>query len=112
MTLYPTADTRIAGAALPDTAIDWQDDQGNLIDFSTGHTFTLRASRTPGTPPVIVKTLGITGSDTSPNINISWTLAEAAALTAGTWIADIAATRDTDNKPRILRIVLPIRSAV
>lgn len=112
MTTYPTADARIAGAALPDTAIDWEDDQGDLIDFSAGYTFQVRVASTPGATPVVTKTLGITGAATSPNITISWTTGEATALTAGLWQADIVATRTSDNKPRILRILLPIRAAI
>jgi hypothetical protein len=112
MSLYPTADPRVHGAALPDTVIDWEDDQGALIPFATGYTFQARIARSPGGAPVITKTLGITGADTPPNITISWTPAEANQLTAGPWLADVIATRTSDNKPRILRLVIPVRDAV
>ena len=52
----------IIGAELPDLPITWQDSAGDIIDFSTGWTFTLKLG-TAGNPAVLTKTTGISGAE-------------------------------------------------
>ena len=58
------------------------DDDGDLIDFSTGYTFQLKIG-TVGSAALLTKTLGITGDTGSgteptgtPNITVSWSTGE------------------------------------
>ncbi|HRD59393.1 hypothetical protein [uncultured Nocardioides sp.] len=62
------------------------DDDGTLIDFSTGYTFEFKLGR-PGAAATLTKTTGITGAagsgtETSgtPNVNVSFTAGELDAL--------------------------------
>ncbi|MGH9252816.1 MAG: hypothetical protein ACRD0W_25375 [Acidimicrobiales bacterium] len=84
------------GAELPDTHITWRDSSGNVIDFSTGHTFQLRIATTPTT----VKSTGITGAAVAPNIVIQFTTGELAAIAPAQYIAQLWANRTADNRDR------------
>lgn len=89
------------GAALPDRGLVWLDDQGNLINFSAGYTFQLKISATGDGTALVTKTTGITGAATSPNVTISWTVAELASLSAEVeYVCQLAALRTSDGKPR------------
>ncbi|MGH6691764.1 MAG: hypothetical protein ACREF4_13920, partial [Gammaproteobacteria bacterium] len=87
------------GAELPDTHITWRDSSGNLIDFLTGHTFQLRINTTPTTT---IKSTGITGAATDPNITIQFTTGELAAIAPAQYIAQLWANRTADNRDRVL----------
>lgn len=102
----------IQGADLPDLAIEWRDSDGEIIDYSSGHTFSLRVGN-PGSAATVSKTNGFTGAAVSPNITVSWeTSGELNTITPGTYDADLIATRSSDSKQRILRFALTVRPAV
>jgi hypothetical protein len=61
-----------ADQELPSFAISWADRDGNLIDFTSGYTFELKLAVDNVTAPVLVKTTGITGAATAPNIVVAW----------------------------------------
>ena len=86
-------------ASLPDAAFCWQDNNGDVIDFSSGWTFELKLGRTPA-PSVVTKTAGITGQSTAPNIIVQWAPNELAVLTPGFWTIQLTATY-TDGRQRI-----------
>lgn len=101
------------GADLPDLAITWRDSSDTLIDFSTGHTFTVKIGR-PGATAFVTKTLGITGAATAPNVSISWSITDLASLAAGIYTIQIVARRIVDSKDRFYPapIALTIRRAI
>lgn len=101
--------TYVEGAELPSITRDWYDDQGNLIDLSSGWTFIARAG-IPGTEAVVEKTSGITGAATSPNLTINWSTGELDDLTPGRWPLHVIATNSGEQ--RVLRMAILIRSAI
>jgi hypothetical protein len=102
----------VQGADLPDTRIEWKDGDGNVIDFSSGHTFVLKAG-TPGTAADMTKSTGITGAATSPNITIAWaTSNELNTLAAGVYSLHLVATRVVDSKQRVLEGSLTVKPAI
>jgi hypothetical protein len=75
-------------AERPDLRLWLLDDDGDLVDM-TGHTFSFKLGN-PGSAATFTKTTGITGaagSDTEPNVTITFTAAELDGLAAGvtTW---------------------------
>jgi len=85
-------------AERPDLKFWIQDDDGTLIDFSTGYTFAFKLGQ-PGSAATFTKTTGITGaagsgteSSGTPNITISFTAAELDALVVGNTTWQIRAT--------------------
>lgn len=104
--------TYIQGSDLPDLAIEWTDQAGNVIDYSSGHTFELRIGD-PGSTPLITKTTNITGAAATPNVTIAWaTSGELNTLPPGSYEADLIATRTVDSKQRKLRFPLHILAAI
>lgn len=101
------------GAALPDLACLWLDDDGNPIDFTTGYTFEALIG-TPGTPALFTKTDGFTGADTDPNLTLAWpTTGELQDLAPNkSYSIDITATRQSDGKPRKARYMIFLSDAV
>lgn len=88
----------VLGSELPDDAFDWTDAQENLIDFSTGWTFSITVGF-PYQDAVLTKTDGITGAATSPNVTISWDDDELdAPLTEGVWPGWITAEHPTEKE--------------
>jgi hypothetical protein len=79
----------IKGAERPDTKLWIQDDDGTLIDFHTGYTFTFKIGR-PGAVAILTKTSGITGAvgsgtETSgtPNVTITYSAGELDFVSTG-----------------------------
>jgi hypothetical protein len=90
------------GAELPDLTIDWEDRNGDPVDFSTGHTFELKLGK-PGQAAALTKTTGITGDDVFPNVLVAWASSgELNSLTPGPYKAILTATRTSDGKQRKL----------
>ena len=88
------------GSELPDDAFEWTDAQNDLIDFSTGWTFTVEVGF-PNQDAVLTKDEGITGAATSPNVTIAWANGELdTPLTAGSWPGWISATNGGKNRKR------------
>jgi len=88
------------GAELDPLIYQHRDEDGDIIDFSTGWTFTLgcapvggAALATGGFP----KTTGITG--TSTGIQVDWsTSTELAGLTGGNYDVQLRARRTSDSR--------------
>jgi hypothetical protein len=101
----------VQGSDLPDLALEWRQD-GALIDFSSGYTFSLKIG-VPGEAASLTKTTGITGAATSPNITIAWaTSGELNTLSVGVHAVQLAATRTADSKQRFLEGSLTIKPAI
>lgn len=103
----------ITGAELADLAVTWQDASGTVVDFSSGWTFQVKVGANLGTAAEFTKTTGITGAATAPNVTIAWaTSGELNDLDAGTYVVQIAATRTSDSKTRIMHTPLQIVAAL
>jgi hypothetical protein len=104
--------TYTQGSDLPDYAVQWLDQNGDLIDFSTGWTFQCKVG-TPGAAAAITKSTGITGASTSPNVSVEFaTTAELNTLTPGTYTVQIKATRTSDSRDRYFRGKLRVVAAI
>lgn len=103
--------TMIQGADLPDLALTWKDRSGNLIDFSSGWTFSVKVGVVAGTA-LITKTTNITGAATAPNLTISWATSEVGTLAAGSYVVEIIATETSDSRERKAKVSLVIDKAL
>jgi hypothetical protein len=102
----------IQGSDLPDLAITWKDRNDAVIDFSTGHTFSLKIG-VPGSAALVTKSTGITGAATSPNVTIAWaTSGELNTLATGTYTGQLKATRTLDSKERFMSFRITIKPAI
>ena len=93
-----------------------QDDDGALIDFSTGYTFEFKIGR-PGAAADLTKTTAIagaagSGTETSgtPNLTISFTAGELDALTPGSTTGQVKAT--TGDLDRFFAFPVIIKAVV
>lgn len=84
-------------AERPSVSMWLKDDDGSLIDFSTGYTFTFKIGIT-GNTAVLTKTTGIVGAVGSgseptgtPNVTIAWGTGEL-AITPGDYSWQLIAT--------------------
>ncbi len=100
----------IAGADLPNIAIEWTDLNGSVIDFSTS-TFTVKVGPEAGGTTQITKTAGITGASSSPNVLIAWTTAEVGTLAAGRYVIEVIAAA-VDGRQRIRQIPFTVNRAL
>lgn len=97
----------VAGAELPELAITWLDNDGDLIDFSNGFTFELKLSkRGQSDVATITKAAGITGDSADPNLTVSWLVNEL-DIAPGPYDLIIKATKN--GKDRYLRGVITIK---
>lgn len=109
LTIYTTAER-------PAIKLWLLDDDGALIDFSTGYTFEFKIGA-PGNAAVLTKTTGITGAagsgtETSgtPNLTISFTAGELDALIPKNTTGQIKAT--TGGLDRFFSFPLTIKAVV
>lgn len=86
-----------SNAERPACELWWFDDDGTLINFASGYTFTLKIG-TPGSAALLTKTTNITGAAGSgveptgtPNVTITWTAGEL-NLTPGVYTFQLTAT--------------------
>lgn len=84
-------------AELPALEMWLLDDDGTLIDFSTGWTFSLKIGEV-GQVALLTKTTGITGAagagsepTGTPNLTVAWAAGEL-AITPGIWTWQLTAT--------------------
>ena len=98
------------GAELPDAEITWLDSVNNVINFSTGYTFTIKIGN-PGQNALLTKTSGITGASTAPNIVIAWAVNDL-NIASGTYTMDIIANLTATNKDRIQSTPITINNVV
>jgi hypothetical protein len=102
----------VQGADLPDLALTWLDDEGDVIDFATGYTFQLKLG-VPGSAASVTKTSGMTGASTAPNLTVAWAdSAELNTLDPGVYTLQVKATRTSDSKHRFLRGKLRVVAAI
>ena len=100
------------GSDLPDYSKAWLDGDGDLIDFATGYTFEVRVGNA-GSAALFVKSTGITGAATAPNITVQWaTTGELNSITAGVYDLQIIATRTSDSRARILNDAIQVLPAI
>lgn len=103
--------TYIAGAELPDLAITWRASNGDVIDFSSGWTFTVKVGK-PWGEAEIVKTNGVTGAAAAPNVTVAWAAGELDGLDPGDYDLEVLARRMSDNKDRAMKATLRIAAAL
>lgn len=90
------------GADLPDLQVTWKNNAGSVIDFSSGWTFELRVGD-PAAEAALVKTTGISGAATEPNVTIAWAITDDLdSLDPDMYTAQLIATRVSDDKQRIM----------
>lgn len=107
-----TTPTYVKGAELADLAVTWQDSDGDVIDFSSGWTFSVKVGQ-PGSAAEFTKTSNITGAATAPNVTVAWsTSGELNNLTDGTFVVQITATRGSDSKTRTMQTPIRIAPAI
>lgn len=97
-----------AGAELPDQTLTWQASDGTVIDFSSGHTFTMRID----TDPVTIKSAGIVGAATSPNITLQFAANELDTFASGIYGAQLVARRTSDSKDRVMPLRFVVHRAI
>ena len=98
---------------LPAVPLEWRDANDDLIDFSTGWTFTVKlALLTAPSTVLVTKSSGIAGAATSPNISIDWSTSDFSTLTpaeSGTsYVAHVYARRTADSKDRVFHPGTPV----
>jgi hypothetical protein len=96
------------GAELPDVAFAWRDSDGDLIDFASGHTFTLKVAF----PTTFTQASGITGAATDPNVTVAFAAAALDGQTPGVYAAQLWARRTSDGKDRVLPFTFEILAAI
>lgn len=100
------------GSDLPDLGLVWKDTAGTLINFSDGWTFEAKIGRL-GEAAQFVKSTGITGAATSPNVLVQWaTTGELNALDPGTYTLQLAATRTADGRTRLYQTRIRVKRVV
>jgi hypothetical protein len=85
-------------AERPDIQMWLQDEDGALVDFSSGYTFSFKLGH-PTQAAVFTKTTGITGAAGSgvqptgtPNVTLTFTAGELSAVATGTYTWQLTAT--------------------
>lgn len=69
---------------------------GAVPDLSSGYTFEVNIATSATATPVLTKTSGISGSSAGV-VTVAWAAGEL-ALTAGTYVVQLTATRTSDSK--------------
>lgn len=95
-------------AERPSITMWWQADDGSLIDFSTGYTFTFKLGTTLGSAATFTKTTGINGAagagtspTGTPNVVIGFIAGELDNVPAGYYTWQLRATATTGTLDRI-----------
>jgi hypothetical protein len=91
------------------------DDDGTLIDFSSGYTFSFKIGN-PGVTALLTKTTGIAGAagagtapTGTPNVVVTWTAGEL-ALASGTYAWQLTAT--TSSLDRVFAGTIQILATI
>lgn len=85
-----------ADAETPSFAVEWKDADGDLVDFSSGFTFSVELVKAGTTVASVTKTNGIAGASVSPNVTVAWAAGELAALD-GVYELHLKATDSSSN---------------
>jgi hypothetical protein len=85
----------------PAYVVEWSDRDGNLINFATGYTFTLKLVNVATGAVALTKTTNITGAATAPNISVAWAAGDLAVTAGSYWVKLVAtaSSRDRVFKP-------------
>lgn len=110
--------TYYQGADLADLDLWWVDQQGALIDFSSGWSFLVEVGK-QWRAALVSKSAGVVGAagsgtpDTgTPNVSIVWAVAELDAVAPGDdWIVEVTATNGA-GKNRKVQVDLTIIAEV
>ena len=111
----------VEGSTLPDLEVWWPDPDGSgdLVDFSTGYTFSVVVGRRSAVE--FTKSSGLTGAAGSgdgsepadvPNLTVQWSASDLGALTPGLYTLELVATRDGDSRVRRRQARLRIERSV
>jgi hypothetical protein len=94
-------------ASLPSSELWLLDDDGTLIDFATGYTFSLKIGH-KGSAAILTKTTGITGATGAgveptgtANIVVAWDDAEFGSKTPGPYTWQLKCTATSGGKDRV-----------
>lgn len=105
--------TYIHGADLPDLTVTWRDSDGDVINFSSGYTFSALVGKV-GEAAEFAKSTGFTGAATVPNLTVAW--AATGELNdldpKQTYRVVITARRTADGKERKMTAALHIADTV
>lgn len=111
-----TALSWYSSAEEPALQIWWYDDDGDLIDFSSGVTGWSLKIGNPGSAAVLTKTTGITGAagtgspgSGTPNVQVVWAAGQL-NITPGVYSLQLTAT--TAQGDRVLSTPITIRPVV
>ena len=98
---------------LPAIGLEWLDLTGEPINFSSGHTFTVKFVNATTLATTATKTTLITGAATAPNITIDFATGELAAIASTTngtlYNLHLVAKRTSDGKDRPYRPGAPFQ---
>jgi hypothetical protein len=90
-------------AERPEAQLWILDDDGSLIDFATGYSFSLKIGQL-GSPAVVTKTSGITGATGAgieptgtPNVTVAWSFDEL-SITPGLYTWQLTATNSGNDR--------------
>lgn len=86
-----------ATSELPSRAIHWKDRDGNTVDLSAA-SFVLKATPLEG-GTTTTKTTGIIGSAANPNVIVTWSAGELAAIGVGSYVVTLDAVVSGDSRP-------------
>jgi hypothetical protein len=107
--------TYVKTSERPALELWWFDDDGTLVDFSSGYTFSLKVG-TRGTTALLTKTTNIAGAagagvepTGTPNVVVTWAAGEL-AIAAGTYLAQLTAT--TGGLDRVIEFDLTITDVI
>ena len=96
-----------SSASLPNVELWLQDDDGTLVDFSSGYTFSLKIGA-KGAAAVLTKSSGITGAagsgsepDGTANVTIAWSDGELANIDPGPYTWQLTCTATSGGKDRV-----------
>jgi hypothetical protein len=85
----------------PAAQFSWLDASGAVIDFSHGWTFKIAVAQPPNAA-ALVKTTGMSGLSTSPNLILTWSVGDLKVLTPGIWQFQITATQTSTGSSRVM----------
>lgn len=90
----------VKGAELPDFTANFRDASDDIIDMSSGWTFSAKLATEPDTTAIFTKSTGISGG-ASPSVTIQWaTTGELNDVDEGTYSLLVIATRSSDSRQR------------
>jgi len=93
----------------PTVNATFRDSAGNVIDFSSGWTFTAKVGDSTGTK--VTQSSGIVGSSVSPNVSIPFA-ASALDIAPGNYVLQVRAVNIASGRDRYFQTNIQIGSAL